>query len=259
MNDRLSLGPFFTRQNSSKRATTATLASLAIALEWACADQGACVPLYQRLRDLSKLPLHLRVERKQPKLREILCHQGDIPVDVDYLEADALDTPDGKYIPMEALLLALYRRYEPQRHIHEVLREFVELVPLHSSVSKPVRNSEGLLSSEVEQRGYRITTVIADRGLLVADIGWRPTPTSSPIHAGITEFQKDLIAQWLPTAELGVTQLLADDLHRTVGTPDHLLAEKGRQLLTTLLPAGAAKTRQTQKRAREATDGGTSE
>ena len=246
----LSLGPFFTL-HPTPISETPEASSLGITLEWSCAAQVACVPLFRRKpRDQGKLPPHLRVEPKHPRLREILCRQQDLPLDVEFIEADAMDTSEGMFISLEALLLALYRQHSPQRHIHTVLRELVELVPLHSSVAHPVADPDGLLAPEVEARGYRITTILADGNAKVVDVGWRPTPTASPIHAGLTEFQKELLGKWLPTAEVGVTQLLAEDLQKVVGTPNALLTEKGKKFLLMSAPACAAKASSTPNKKR---------
>jgi hypothetical protein len=152
-------------------------------------------------------------------------------------EFQAVDTPEGSFVPLEALVVSLYQNGLVSRPICDVLAELSALVPLRSSVSNPPKDAEGLLLPRIEQEGFRITNVIADEDKLYVDIGWYPAPNKfTPYHTCICAFGHEggklSEGEWIATRMIGVHQLLATELRGlATGDPGRALTEKGRRYL----------------------------
>lgn len=225
----LSLGPFFTQIRSIPTGNPKII-PLNIASEWANPDRAQATPLFQHSPSGDK---------RRPALHEIVFPAEAIPCNVRCQEFQVVDTPAGSYVPLDALLVTLYQNGFVSRSIFGVLAELAALVPLHSFVSNPPKDAEGLLLPSIEQKGFRITNVIPEEDKIFVDIGWYPEPKSAPFHTCICAFAhtagKLAEGEWLTSPMIGVHQLLATELRRmATGDLGKALTEKGRQYLEEL-------------------------
>jgi hypothetical protein len=145
-------------------------------------------------------------------------------------------TPEETFLPLESLLVALYRSGDVSRSIFAVLRDLESLVPFHSSVRKPAAG-KGLLVPPAEAHGFVLTTLLRDPGLIYADFGWKPRAQANPFHVCLATFRTTAAGlqdagEWRPHGSVGVAQLLAAEFHRMVpGSPLASFTGDGRNYL----------------------------
>jgi hypothetical protein len=151
-------------------------------------------------------------------------------------EYQAIDTPEGTFLPLEALLVELYRTCEFHRPLFGLLNEFAAIVPLHGTVTNPITVT-GLLATKAEARGFRLNALFHEPGITYAQIGWEPECRQIRLHVCLASFRPEParrlhVGKWMAHGEIGVSQLLASELHRFVaGAPADILSEDGLRLL----------------------------
>jgi hypothetical protein len=225
----LTLGPYFISAcGAPSGAHTANqVVALGVSLEWAHAERAVTIPLWRHCP--SHAPNKLRLEN-------VVVSLTDLPFDVQCSRYQVVDTPRGTFLPMEALLVALYTRYQVARAIRPVLAELASLVTLYNSVQCPLAG-KGLLVPRAECRGFQLRTIIRTGGRAYAEIGWQPTGQDSVFHTCLCAFRliqngRNDAGQWNAHGVIGVAQLLASELHRLVpGAPDKLFTPSGRMML----------------------------
>ena len=221
-----SIGPFFTRlqQETSDRGLVAPLGAQ---IEWASPETAAQIPVFQ---------LRCTDGREQLTLERVVVESRQIPFEAECSRCDLIETSSGTFVPLESLLVGLYRRHSVCRSIFHVLTEFGALAPLEHP-GRPLSANLGLLIPEAEHQGFVLSTVVADERAVYAELGWRPSQQDYVFHTCICAFNRTSIAtlgagQWTPAGKVGVGQLLAQELRRGFpGPPSGLLTEAGLERL----------------------------
>ena len=224
----ITLGPFFTAGQPSPQVN-AQISALRLAMEWSNSNHATSIPLFRSI---------LPYAPDRTRLEHILFRTSDLPCDIECLLYQAIDTPEGTFIPLDALLLALYRNSLISRTIFQLLNELAAVVPLRNSVTSPI-STKGLLSTEAEARGFRLNAAFEEAGLIYAQIGWEAecSPTRFHVCAAVFRSKPNLSldeGKWIAQQDVGASQILSDELHRLVpGKPSNLLKKAGLQFLQT--------------------------
>ena len=202
----LTIGPFLTAEQASNSANS-KIVPLGFQLEWATALQAVAIPVFRHVTEHA--PNRLR-------LQNVVFASAQLPFDLECSEPQVVDTPNGTYLPLEALLSQLYSSYEVGRSIFAVLTELAELMPLSGSVRRPIA-APGLLIPEAEQKGFVLNSVVRNGKQIFAEIGWRPPNQGYVFHTCICDFahgqaQNGDEGTWKPTCLTGVHQPLAREL-----------------------------------------------
>lgn len=222
----ITLGPFFTPEHSSQPANT-EIVPLSLAVEWANANTAIRIPLFRR--PLRHAPDRIRLEN-------VVFRRSDLPSDMECQEYQVIDTMEGRFLPLDALLAALYSTGEIARPIFSVLEELAAQVPFHNALRKPIA-AQSLLSPEAETRGFRLNAVFHESGLIYAQVGWEPECQSTRFHVCAVSFRTSPgsrleAVSWVAPREIGVCQMLSKELRRIVrGDPMGLFSESGIQLM----------------------------
>jgi hypothetical protein len=226
----LTFGPYFISACGAPSGahTVNQVVPLGVSLEWAHAHAAVSIPLFRHRP--RHAPGRLRLEN-------VVFKRGELPFGLQCSQYQVVETPfDDTFLPAEALLVALYAKYEVGRSILSVLAELASLVPLYNSVQFPLAG-EGLLVPQAQRNGFRLNSIIRERGQIHTDIGWRPAGQDYVFHTCLCTFRcahagSNDPGQWKAHSVIGVAQLLACELHRLVpGLPEKLFTPVGRHLL----------------------------
>ncbi|HZR17856.1 MAG TPA: hypothetical protein VFE51_11060 [Verrucomicrobiae bacterium] len=222
----LVIGPFFSSMHVAA-IDCGQVVPLGLQLEWASADSAAGIPVF---RSSSGDGLdRLTIERVVLELRQLPFH-------LQCARCHLVETSSGRFLPLPSLLVALYSEYEVARSIFDVLAELGGLVPLEHP-GRPLAANSGLLIPEAEQQGFVLSTIVADETDVYAEIGWRPPQQNYVFHTCICAFHQDKAGsagtgQWRQAGQIGVGQLLSQELRRIVpGPPSWLLSRAGTEHL----------------------------
>jgi len=227
----VTLGPFFTTANSSEPVSE-QIVPLNLAIEWSSPHEARRLLLFRHRPPYC--PDRIRLE-------QIVFRRSDLPCDMECQAYQAIDTPAGIFLPLEALLAALYRSCEIARPLRDLLNELVAVVPIYNRGIGQIR-TEGLLTPEAEARGFRLNTFFQESELIYAQLGWESKSQSTRFHVCLATFQwhpdrRLNHGSWVTPREVGVSQILADELHRLVrGNPTALLSEAGINFLKAQFP-----------------------
>lgn len=226
----INIGPFFCA--AAGELAGGTITSLNVCVEWAGAHSAERLPLFQaHPNGTAKVRLH-----------HIVVRADQIPCDVVCPEHQILEAPGGTYLPLEAVLVALYRKHAVLRNIREVLRELGEFVSLQNSIRDHVAK-DGLLLPTLEKSGFRIVNVLREGDEVLAEIGWSPTGSSNIFHTANCMFkvQAGAVTEdcWIKSVgETGVAGLLAQELHTAFpGQPRELITSSCLEYLALTLPS----------------------
>lgn len=217
---KITIGPFFCA--SSETSGGGEVQPLNVRVEWAGADRAVSLPLFQaRPEGISKTRFH-----------HIVVHANRIPCEVTYPKYQAIETPGGVFVPLEAVLVAVCRDNEVNRDICEVLQELGEFVSLHNFIRDHVPK-EGLLLPAVEQAGFRIVNVLREGDVVWTELGWNPVKSTNLFHTANCRFRVKAGSTaedcWIQVEQaVGVSGLLAKKLHDAFpGSPRALLTTAG--------------------------------
>jgi hypothetical protein len=70
------------------------------------------------------------------RLEHIVFHRSNLPSDMECQEYQAINTPEGIFLPLGALLAALYRSCEISRPVFQLLGKIAAVVLLHTARSR---------------------------------------------------------------------------------------------------------------------------
>jgi hypothetical protein len=221
----LTIGPHFLSACGAAPGCNQVVVPLRVSVEWAHAQAAVGIPLFRH---------RPRYASDRLRLEHVIFRRTELPFDLACSQYQVVESPLGTYLPLESLLVGLYRKYEPARCIFSVLSELASLLPLHNSVLLP---DAGLLVPQAELREFRLNTLILERGCLYAEIGWRPANEIYLFHTSICAFRATRdggidAGHWKPPVLVGVAELLANKLRQLVpGAPETLFTSLGRSLL----------------------------
>ena len=204
---------------------------LGLIMEWATPTEHRVIELFEHF------PAH---RRPRTRIENVVMHKRDLPLTVECSELHVVETSQGIYLPLEALLQALYAQEVSFRPILSLLRELSAYVSFHSHVPKPV-NGTGLLALAAERSGFQMWTVIpGEANLPYVCIGWRPTSNSCCLFAGAVQFESSLgsgvfpCCEWVNINYLGIWALLERELRKIVpGQAIDLLTPTGIEAIRT--------------------------
>lgn len=154
------VGPYFVSAPMAQRRAP-QVASIDAVMEFAT-QQGS-----------SKIPLFRKICSQRPDkcdLDEILIHSDDIPCDVEYRPFYAASSPEGTFVPLDAVLAAMFRDFRINRTPREVLADLCETV--HPGFAW--RRRGGLLTDTFERRGYGVSMIDAYGRSVKAVLCWSP-------------------------------------------------------------------------------------
>jgi hypothetical protein len=218
----ITLGPFFMPAHVAQPENS-QIVSLNLVMEWSNSNQAMRIPLFRRL--LPYAPNRLQLEH-------IVFRHCDLPCDMECQEYQAIETPEGSFLPLDGLLAALYVSCEISRPAFQALNDLASALPLDGTLTNTIA-TKGLLASEAEARGFRLNAVFQESEMIYAHIAWEPESRSTRFHVCLATFQpghtlKLGAAKWMVQREIGVSKILAEELHRLVpGNPTDLLSEAG--------------------------------
>src|SRR5688572_2373288 len=116
----LSLGPFFSNGKSAEHEGDG-MSRIGCHLEFATPEAAAVAPIYYR-----------HDERSRPGIWNLFVFAADIPYPVNYHPGFAQSTSRGLFLPLNEVLLFLYRTYSVRRLVSDLLTE------LRSKITSPV-------------------------------------------------------------------------------------------------------------------------
>ncbi|HEV2380858.1 MAG TPA: hypothetical protein VG206_13835 [Terriglobia bacterium] len=211
MRPQLTFGPYFTSGHKVPELGKGTIQPLGLLCEWASPTTTSRIDLFRY--QSSHAPTLCRLEH-------LLFPSEQLPFSLRCQSFQVVQSAGTTYLPLEALLLQLYRRCKVPQHIFAALAELASLVPLHSSVSRPITQT-GLLVAPAEAQGFRLNTVLRHDGEIFAEIAWEPNAQACRFHVCICRFpdRKPDTGTWQPSGLLGVSRLLAQALRQLVGGP----------------------------------------
>jgi len=226
---KITLGPFCITVTQME-TTSAPMSPLGLAIEWSNSGQAINIPLFRRV---------LPSGSERIRFEHILFRDADLPCDLDCLDYQAIDSPGGAFLALDALFATLYRSCVVSRPIYAVLSELSAVVPLRRTVTNPI-SLKGLLTAEAEARGFRLNSVFQASGLIYAQIGWEEQGGSTRFHVCTTAFRTKPNGRldegrWVARRDVGVSEVLSDELHRLVPETMDLLSKAGIQFLRSQL------------------------
>lgn len=226
MKPQIVLGPYLLPGKTTETAKCG-LVPLGITLEWATTSNAVCIPLYRYC------PPHCT---QRTRLEHIVLPVDRLAIPIECPHDHTVTSKQGAFVPLEAVLLGLYRNYQIERSVFAVLGELAALVRLHGTVSKPIPGS-GFLNPKAEERGFRLNTVIRASSRLVGEIVWEPPTQNYRFHVCLCSFGtggQPGKGKWVKSSVVGVSLLLHDELRRICSDPPiSPLASAGVLLLST--------------------------
>jgi len=228
------LGPFFTtseiQPHPGKRVH-----DLGIVMTWGKPRQEA--RLYHNLRENAP---------KAFSFDFVSIHEDDAIEDFDYQPTLARETRYGTFFPLSAYLAKLYELGNVNRNIFSMLAELDNLLPKErlvtaeddkyspiSSKPKPQAPADpptGLLATELEMQGFRITTVSPENGRVSLEIDWLPKPGGRLFFTGILELRQipaGISGLWVFPGPCGVNHLLQREFQKLCASPNACLTPAG--------------------------------
>lgn len=217
----LIFGPFFSTA-PAEAISCRDVAALPLQLEWASADsaQRVCLFINQRDRAHSTGPL---------RLEHLLFREHQLPIDLECSSYQTVKTAVGVFLPIEALIAALYRRFDVDRPVCQVLTELVSVVPLDYSPRVPALR-DGLLIPSAEAKGFRFHTAVRTGSSLYVEIAWQVPHHATRFHTCLCRFEvndREVLNEgtWVAPGLVGIAPLLAKELHRVApGSPKCLFS-----------------------------------
>ena len=162
----------------------------------------------------------------------MLFRHSDLPSDMECQEFQVVRTQQREFLPLHALLAALYSTGEISRPVVSVLNELAAQVAFQNTVTRPIA-ARGLLLAEAETRGFRLNAIFQESGVVYAQVGWEPECQSTRFHVCVVSLRpcptcKLEEASWVASGEIGVSQILSEELRRIVpGNPMNLFSQAG--------------------------------
>ena len=221
------LGPYFVGRLQTKLSETG-VSPLKLTMEWATPAKSYAIHLF-RNRSVSL--------QDRTRLEHLVFPEQELSCDIEYQEWKATRTQNGLFLPLDALLGALYGPGNTARPIFETLSELASAVQLDLLLNHSVQAS-GMLTPEAEARGFRLNAVFPDSDQVHVQLAWQPADNTNRFHVCLANFSTtpggELNAgEWTPERETGVCRALAVELHKSVaGPPRGLLSESGRILIS---------------------------
>jgi len=224
----ITIGPFFCASPGPPGG--GSVDPLNVVVEWAGEDRAVRLELFQaHPKGMPKVRFH-----------HVMARADQLPCDVVISETQAIEAPEGTFIPLEGVLTALYRANNVRRGIREVLRELGAFITLHNSARDNIPQ-DGLLSPEIEQAGFRIANVLGEGEEVLVELGWRPGGSINQFHTANCRFSVRLGAItedcWVDQEGTnGISVLLAKELHESFpGSPRALMTQAGLKRVVSLV------------------------
>lgn len=216
---------------------------LGIEMTWG--KPGHSIRLYRNLRDHAPYAFWFD---------DVVVHDHDIVGSIEYQDHLARETAVGKFFPLSACLLALYADNRVDRNIFSVLAELDRMLPPDRHVTAednfnfchslgkaaplppgppPPDPATGMLATDLEMHGFRLTKDIKFEGRALVGIDWLPKPGGRLFFAGVLEFrptQNGIVGQWMLPGPSGVNQLLRKEIEKLCEGPSAVLTPAGRRL-----------------------------
>lgn len=114
----ISFGPFFTSARDTQSLSD-KIEPINLAVEWSDCRTSTRIRLYRRI--MSHAPGRIRFEN-------VVFHSRDLYCDMEYDESQSIDSVQGLFLPLGALLATLYRNRNISRPIFHTLDEFASIV-----------------------------------------------------------------------------------------------------------------------------------
>jgi hypothetical protein len=224
--NQVTLGPYFTTAQQYHSVADGVV-PLNLALEWSSAIQAERIDLCQLLSPGT--PARVQLD-------QIVFHQENLPFHMECMDHQVVGVSGQNYLPLDALLAALYRSRHVCRPIYQILNELAGVIPLYSQVTNQTVVRD-VLSPELESNGFRLNAIYRQPHQMHVQIAWQPESCSARLHVCTVNFLLDHgglpnSGKWIPLRQIGVCQILAKELRRLVpGTPANLFSCAGSQLL----------------------------
>lgn len=196
-------------------------------MEWATSTKSYAIHLFRN---------HPVSFQDRTRLEHLVFPEQELPCNIEYQEWKVARTLNGLFLPLDALLAALYGPGNSARPIFETLSELasgVQFDRLDNSI-----HTSGMLTPEAEARGFRLNAVFPDSDQVHVQLAWQPADNTNRFHVCLANFSTTPTGQlnageWTPERETGVCKALAAELHKLVaGPPRRLLSESGRILIS---------------------------
>jgi hypothetical protein len=135
----------FWRRVYSHASCCSEVVPLGFQVEWANARAAIRIP-----------PFRHRSGHAQDRIRleYIVFHRSNPPCDMECQEYQAIHTPEGIFLPLGALLAALYRSCEISRPVFQLLSEIVAVVPLHTARSQTLSPPRACFQPKQKRRDF---------------------------------------------------------------------------------------------------------
>ncbi len=219
------IGPFFTTLPAPHSDCCTGLIPLGIQIECASPLHAIRIPLFRHRREYA--PDQLRFE-------DVVFPCEQLPFDLACPAIQVVEVAGGTYLPLDALLGALYAKWQITRSVFSVLAEFASSVPLVVKMSRRPSDTRWRLPVKAEDHGFRVQDVIQDGESIYVEIGWRPPDCEYMFHTCICQYRlrTDGTIQSIcrrPAGIIGVGQLLERELNSLVpGGSENLFGHMNR-------------------------------
>lgn len=224
--NKITFGPFFYTASTSA-PSGADVVPLGLHMEFASVARLVSIPLFRR--PAGPNPNGLRLDH-------LVFESSGLPIDLECPACQVVETKRETFLPLEALLVALYEGCEVSRSIFQALAELGSHAPF-ACYARNATPRKGALVSQAEAAGFRLNKVIRDRDQVYADIEWQAAAQSNRFHTRICKFRLDPRGEldegaWVPAGVIGVASLLARELHHLVpGSPHQIFSPTGLSIL----------------------------
>jgi len=228
------LGPVFSASKLQPNPTKKVI-DLGIVMTWGKLQHSA--RLYHNVREHAP---------KAFRFDFVSIHEDDAREDFEYQPSLARQTKLGTFYPLSAYLAKLYDDGSVNRNIFSALAELDNILPKECPVTakddkyclaaakvtaqEPAEPATGLLASDLQAQGFRVTNRMPEDGRISLEIGWLPKPSGRIFFAGILELRQTpdgVSAQWMLPGLCGVSRLLRKEFQQLCTSPKACLTPKG--------------------------------
>jgi hypothetical protein len=182
-------GPFFVRNHNAEHSING-IEPLGVALELATPQSALRFPVYRNTES---------GEYWQHDTTGIVMEGALAPFEIGYPPAFAVETELGIFIPVESMLVALYKQFQVYRPIMDVLSDLREMIDF----PKSKRLEREPLVAVAHDRGFVTSGIMSYGRRVFVDIDWIPPQDRSPNSRGMRVATAGIDFRPLPDGSLG--------------------------------------------------------
>jgi|SRR6185437_1535199 len=171
------IGPYFVR-TPALESPSASAVSIGASLEFSTPSACYSIPLYRKV---------CSYDPEKFNLSSIVIHPKDIPCDVEYRLFYSVESSEGTFVPLDAVLVGMVHDFTIERSAWDILGDLAETL-------RPAfdwRRLPGLLKDSFEQDGFGISMIDTYGRYVKVILSW-----SLPVERGKDE-EGAVLVSWM--------------------------------------------------------------